>query len=56
MTQKPIGVISTYDIAWVSNGLLYFMSTSTDMVHNNGYKITPEMGVRISGSFMASQK
>ena len=34
MTKKPLDIINTYDLAWVSNDLLYFMSTSIDMDKN----------------------
>jgi len=54
ITQKPLEVINTYDMAWVSNDLLYFMSTSVDM-NTNRCSLSPEMGIRIAESFMASQ-
>lgn len=42
-------------MAWVSNDLLYFMSTSVDM-NTNRCELTFEMGKRIAETFMESQK
>ncbi len=55
MTQKPIEVINTYDMFWVSKDLLYYMSTS-DNKDINRICLSPEMGIRIAESFMLSQK
>ncbi len=55
MTQKPSEIINTYNVYWVSKDLLYSMGTDVDM-NTNRLSLSPEMGIRIAESFMASQK
>lgn len=55
MTQKPSEIISSYIVCWVYNDLLYYMGTDVDM-STNRLNLSPEMGIRIAESFMASQR